>query len=93
MQMKTEYRFVVHHNYNIQQSSTKPEELKDCGIFSRDWTETMKAIGPNPHDVRLFSCSGWQQENVFVSKSGRKALSKMIKHIYFIYKLPKLCSG
>jgi len=41
----------------ITYKNIKPEELKHCGIFSRDCMEAMKAIGPNPHDFCLFSCS------------------------------------
>lgn len=35
----------------------KPEELNDCGIFSRDLTEATKATGPIPHELFRFSCS------------------------------------
>ncbi|KAF7830059.1 Peroxisome biogenesis protein 1 [Senna tora] len=41
---------------HVTSISSKPEELRDCGIFSSDCTEAMNAIGPNPHDFRLLSC-------------------------------------
>ena len=41
----------------LSAKSDRPEELNDCGIFSRVCTEAIKAIGPIPHVHFFFSCT------------------------------------